>query len=95
MSQFPAYTDADTLSQDGISENHPIWHAIDTGGGQACNIRGVIRELHKAGYAIVPRIPTEAMRCAKVENRGDLSGYLDDFTSREVWDHMLAASVEK
>lgn len=53
--------DTGTLSQGGISENHPIWHAIDNGGGQACDIRGVIRELYKAGYVIVPREPTTEM----------------------------------
>lgn len=56
-----------------MEEHHPIYKAIDTGGGQSCDVRGVIRELHKAGFVIVPREPTEAM-LANVENNGT---YLD------------------
>ena len=50
-----------------ISEDHPIYKAIDSGGGQACDIRGVIRELNAAGYAIVPATPTDAMCNAPVD----------------------------
>lgn len=31
-----------------MDENHPIYKAIDRGGGQTCDIAGVIRELDKA-----------------------------------------------
>lgn len=48
-------------SQNNISENHPIWIAIDEGGGQVCDIPGIIRELNKAGFSIVPYKPTPAM----------------------------------
>lgn len=41
--------------------DHPIYQAIDKGGGQVCDIRGVIRELNAAGYVIVPRVPTREM----------------------------------
>lgn len=44
-----------------MEEGHPIYDAIDRGGGQTCDIKGVIRELNKAGYSIVPKEPTEAM----------------------------------
>lgn len=30
-----------------------ILNAIDTGGGQTCDITGVMRELHKQGFKIV------------------------------------------
>jgi hypothetical protein len=29
-----------------------IINAIDAGGGQSCNVPGVLRELHKAGFVI-------------------------------------------
>jgi len=45
----------------GIDENHPLYKAIDRGGGQTCDIGGVIQALLDAGYVIVPREPTEAM----------------------------------
>lgn len=38
-----------------FDEDHPIWKAIDTGGGQTCDVRGVFRQLYKAGYTIVRR----------------------------------------
>ena len=38
-----------------IDEDSPIWQAIDTGGGQVCDIAGVLHELDKAGYGIVPK----------------------------------------
>ena|SRR5215468_951155 len=37
-----------------INEDHPIYKAIDRGGGQTCDIPGVLRELFAAGYTIVP-----------------------------------------
>lgn len=36
-----------------IDENHPIYKAIAKGGGQACDVAGVIRELEVAGFEIV------------------------------------------
>lgn len=38
-----------------IDEDHPIWQAIDRGGGQVCDISGIIVELDRAGYTIVPK----------------------------------------
>jgi hypothetical protein len=38
-----------------------VLKAIDHGGGQACDVAGVIRELNAAGYVIVPREPTKSM----------------------------------
>ncbi len=38
-----------------------IRDAIDTGGGQCCDIEGVLRELAKAGFVIVPRKATDNM----------------------------------
>jgi hypothetical protein len=38
-------------------EDGPIWNAIDIGGGQTCDIAGVLRELTSAGYVIVKAEP--------------------------------------
>lgn len=38
-----------------------IADAIDTGGGQACDVPWVIRALEAAGFVIVPREPTQNM----------------------------------
>jgi hypothetical protein len=38
-----------------------IRDAIDKGGGQTCDIEGVLRELAAAGFVIVPKEPTEEM----------------------------------
>lgn len=35
-----------------MDENDPIYQAIDLGGGQTCDVAGVLRELLKAGYVI-------------------------------------------
>lgn len=35
-------------------KNDKIWDAIDRGGGQTCDIEGVVRELRAAGFEIVP-----------------------------------------
>lgn len=51
----------DKLSACGIDEDHPIWKAIDRGGGQAVDIAGVINALEAAGYVVVPKEPTEKM----------------------------------
>lgn len=37
---------------DRMDENDPIWMAIDRGGGQTCDVAGVLEELAKAGYLI-------------------------------------------
>lgn len=50
----------------GIGEGDPIWEAIDTGGGQTCDVQGVLRVLHERGYVIVDRAVwygTEAYWC--------------------------------
>lgn len=36
-----------------LDEDCPIYKAIDRGGGQTCDIAGVLRELGCAGFAIV------------------------------------------
>ncbi len=40
-----------------MDENHPIYRAIDRGGGQTCDVPGVVRELERAGFTIVPKGP--------------------------------------
>lgn len=35
--------------------------AINNGGGQTCDVEGVLRALMAAGFVICPREPTEAM----------------------------------
>ena len=37
-----------------------ICDAIDTGGGQTCDVAGVVRALDKAGFVIVPKPAGEA-----------------------------------
>lgn len=39
-----------------------ILDAIDRGGGQACNVEGVVRALAEAGYEIVPAGTQAALR---------------------------------
>lgn len=36
-----------------LDENDPIYIAIDKGGGQTCDVNGVVRALEEAGYEIV------------------------------------------
>jgi hypothetical protein len=36
-----------------IDEDSEIWRLIDHGGGQTCNVRGVLRALEEAGYVII------------------------------------------
>lgn len=38
-----------------MDETDPIWQAIDLGGGQTCDVNGVVREVKRAGYVIVER----------------------------------------
>jgi hypothetical protein len=56
------------------------------GGGQCCDIAGVIREIDKAGFVIVPRQPTnEILTAAKP--------YMDSWSSNLAWwDAMLNAA---
>ena len=44
---------AGSLIADDLDENHPIYVAIDVGGGQMCDVHGVLRALREAGYEIV------------------------------------------
>lgn len=34
---------------------HPIWQAIDRGGGQTCDVAGILVALDNAGYVILPK----------------------------------------
>ena len=47
--------DPDFREVDEPEVGDPIWEAIDDGGGQACNIRGVLQTLDERGYKIVPK----------------------------------------
>jgi hypothetical protein len=72
-----------------LNQGHPIYEAIDKGGGQTCDITGVLRELDAAGFIIVPKEPTEQMvdyglECLCEENR--MNG-LEDVKS--MWRLML------
>lgn len=66
-----------------IKENSPIWDAIDAGGGQTCDIPGVVRELDRAGYIIVPKEPTDQMADYGLEHlfENNRSNGLDDVKS--------------
>ncbi len=44
-------------SEDGFIEQ--VARAIDVGGGQSCDVPGVLRELELAGFVIVRRIVTD------------------------------------
>lgn len=79
-----------------MSEIHDrIREAIDHGGGQCCDIEGVIRELGEAGFVIVPREPTEAMLNAEMSLGG--YGYDDDdcycADPKEVWRAMVNGAL--
>lgn len=73
----------------------PIREAINLGGGQTCNIEGVLRELHRAGYVIVPIEPTEAM-CragAKYYHDNFREGHAKEDTSMKwIWEKMTQAA---
>lgn len=47
-----------------MDETDPIYKAIDSGGGQTCNVAGVIRELNAAGYVIVKSSQVDGTRAA-------------------------------
>lgn len=47
------------VTWDTLDENDPIYKAIDLGGGQDVDIPGVLNELDKAGFTIVPKAETE------------------------------------
>ncbi len=53
-----------------VTMQEQIENAIDMGGGQVCNVLGVIRELAKAGFVIVPRNATPKMLEAMNEQAG-------------------------
>jgi uncharacterized protein YodC (DUF2158 family) len=40
-----------------ISEDDPIYKAIDDGGGQCCDIPGILRVLEERGYSIINAVP--------------------------------------
>ena len=41
--------------------DNPVMKAIDKGGGQECDVAGVMLALERAGYVIVPKEPTQRM----------------------------------
>ncbi len=42
-------------------EEYPLWDAIDRGGGQTCNVRGVLREIDRMGFVVVRQQDLEAL----------------------------------
>jgi hypothetical protein len=57
-----------------MDENDPLYKAIDKGGGQTCNIPGVIRELEAAGFVVVRKEPPAYMHSeAKASYRMNIS----------------------
>lgn len=62
-----------------ILEGHLIWEAIDTGGGQTCDIPGVLRELERAGFTIVPKRPEQmhTETCALMTAKHAYQGFCD------------------
>jgi hypothetical protein len=57
-----------------LDESDPLYIAIDRGGGQTCDINGVVRELEAAGFAIVKKEPPSYMHSeAKATYRMNIS----------------------
>ena len=77
-----------------IDENDPIYKAIDIGGGMCCDIPGILCELDKAGFVIVPKEPTDAMLKADMDlgGLGSRDGECYAADPREVWQAMIAAA---
>lgn len=77
-----------------MDENHPLYKAIDRGGGQTCDIGGVIQALLDAGYVIVPREPTDNMDIAGNEALPAPDGHSmpDDF--RDAWRAAVDAALK-
>lgn len=69
----------------GEYDGDPIRNAIDSGGGQSCDVEGVMRALNSAGFVIVPREPTRAMMADAWDEH--------TFDRREVWQSMIAAQA--
>jgi hypothetical protein len=69
-----------------LEEGHPIYVAIDRGGGQTCDINGVVRALDAAGYVIVPKEPTAKM----IEEGSCVDG---KHSALEIWRYMVEAAV--
>jgi hypothetical protein len=59
-----------------ITEGHPIWDTIDRGGGQCCDIDGVLRELDKAGFVIISKDEIERLQAEGAAFRS-VSGCID------------------
>lgn len=67
----------------------PIMKAIDKGGGQECDVAGVLRSLDAAGYAIVPKEPSVAMLHAG--NSCCIDQCVDRHGVSKVWKAMIEA----
>ena len=68
----PGIADSDVNCYQEMDENNPIYQAIDLGGGQVCDISGVLRELDKAGFVIVPKEPSDSMLAAALQSSLDM-----------------------
>lgn len=55
MSETPKLARGPDEEESSGATMSTIEEAIDLGGGQTCDIPGVLRELDKAGYVIVPK----------------------------------------
>lgn len=56
-----------------IGEDNPIWKAIDHGGGQTCDVCGVIRSLNEAGFIIAPANMVKVDPAAARPRGGEIS----------------------
>jgi len=70
-----------------MDESNPIYQAIDLGGGQCCDIAGILRELDKAGFVIVPKVATPAMLSASNKIMG--GGIFNSRSDAEIWEAMV------
>ena len=75
-----------------IDENDPIYKAIDIGGGHSCDIEGVVCELDKAGFVIVPKEPTREMWAAGGDACVTKVNVHHDKVVGDVWNAMVKAA---
>jgi hypothetical protein len=74
-----------------ITEGHPVWAAIDRGGGQTCDIAGVLRELACAGFCVVPIDSAPALPERPHRFRPPFEIYADSIDIADQDGHILTA----
>jgi len=75
-----------------MDENDPIYRAIDRGGGQVCDVPGIIRELQRAGFVIAPIEPTEEMIEKGMWSRSETGRYGPRDVAITIYQAMVGAA---